>query len=255
MGYSLRSRNWRYTAWLLWDQRKRTPVWRYPPYGEELFDHRNDHETKDFDAFEAVNLATQKDTMSIRWKLFNALKYLVEGDVGGELAGGRGTDMTELSRLGIESWEENLPGHGPLPSEIITLLNKIDLLPPPFHENACGKDKKSSVAGIVSNITATNAGLGDVKWPLCDNQSLEEEQRMRVGDTVEVLQGYNKAEWIKYRVNEVLPRWTLRDEKGSALVLSEIGNQQQGKVRREVYVPSRLWPEGDDSVVYRRAAQ
>lgn len=39
MGYSLRSYKWRYSAWVLWDSNTTLPIWTYPPFGEELYEH------------------------------------------------------------------------------------------------------------------------------------------------------------------------------------------------------------------------
>lgn len=59
MGYTVRTPEWRYTAWLAWDGTKYNGDWdraiKAGPYAEELYDHAADDGT-DFDAFENVNL-------------------------------------------------------------------------------------------------------------------------------------------------------------------------------------------------------
>lgn len=43
MGYSIRTRNWRYTAWLELDTNSFLPSLHLPPLAEELYDHRQAH--------------------------------------------------------------------------------------------------------------------------------------------------------------------------------------------------------------------
>jgi len=140
MGYSLRTRDWRYTAWLLWDPNTTAPVWRYPPLHEELYDHRHDdddddddnyeepthHDSTDaaasvggsskgeahlaeegasttqFDAFEGVSLGRSPQWARLRFVLFLALRTLVERDVDGDLQGGRHIGLRGLVQLGQE---------------------------------------------------------------------------------------------------------------------------------------------------------
>jgi len=56
MGYSVRTENWRYTAWLHWDGANLVGDFSKSPVAVELYSHAGDTEA-DFDAFENVNLA------------------------------------------------------------------------------------------------------------------------------------------------------------------------------------------------------
>lgn len=58
MGYSLRTPEWRYTAWFLWNSTMLQPNWQALE-AEELYDHRSEaglSAPADFDAVEGVNL-------------------------------------------------------------------------------------------------------------------------------------------------------------------------------------------------------
>lgn len=55
MGYSIRTDNWRYTAWFHWDKATLASNWD-GPFAEELYDHTGDDST-DMDNFENENLA------------------------------------------------------------------------------------------------------------------------------------------------------------------------------------------------------
>ena len=58
MGYSLRTPEWRYTAWFLWNSTKLQPNWEAVE-AEELYDHRSEaglSAPADFDAVEGANL-------------------------------------------------------------------------------------------------------------------------------------------------------------------------------------------------------
>eukprot|EP01065_Artemidia_motanka_P017535 TRINITY_DN2098_c0_g1_i1.p1 TRINITY_DN2098_c0_g1~~TRINITY_DN2098_c0_g1_i1.p1 ORF type:complete len:645 (+),score=198.09 TRINITY_DN2098_c0_g1_i1:62-1936(+) len=59
MGYSLRSPEWRYTEWAVWDGAKLKPKWGTMPNATELYDHRGDtgKGVTVFDDFENENLA------------------------------------------------------------------------------------------------------------------------------------------------------------------------------------------------------
>ena len=56
MGYSLRSNEFRYTAWFHYDRRYCLPLIDAALFDEELYDHRNET-LKDFTHLEIVNLA------------------------------------------------------------------------------------------------------------------------------------------------------------------------------------------------------
>ena len=106
MGYSLRTERWRYTAWLLWDTNSTNPIWRYPPLGELIFDHRGDAANQStgpggFDAFEGESLARHPATGPLRWALFLSLKALVQGDANHELGGGRRLGLAGLAAKGL----------------------------------------------------------------------------------------------------------------------------------------------------------
>ena len=55
MGYSVRTNDWRYTAWLHWDGKHLVGDFSQPPIGVELYSHVGDDGT-DFDAFENENV-------------------------------------------------------------------------------------------------------------------------------------------------------------------------------------------------------
>lgn len=59
MGFTVRTADWRYTAWLKWNGTKLNGDWKSAestaPYAEELYDHAADDGT-DFNAYENVNL-------------------------------------------------------------------------------------------------------------------------------------------------------------------------------------------------------
>jgi hypothetical protein len=59
MGYSVRTPDWRYTEWEIWDGVKLAANWSAPPAARELYDHRNETAyPTDFDSdSETVNLA------------------------------------------------------------------------------------------------------------------------------------------------------------------------------------------------------
>jgi len=57
MGFSMRTKDWRYTEWAQWNGTSLTPHWGTNA-GVELYDHRGDGGT-DFDATENVNVAKQ----------------------------------------------------------------------------------------------------------------------------------------------------------------------------------------------------
>lgn len=247
MGYSLRTDKWRYTTWLLWDQLKRCPVWLYPPFGEELFDHSQDKNTADFDVYESANLANDEKTASIRWVLFNALKALVEGDSEGKLEGGRQLGITGLAKRGINSWITQ--GYNRLPAEIEHLLTKSGLLPPQFNVHNLHRSANRRNAAAIQFLPQCTS--------IDDSNTLTHEGEVRLGENIEVafmnksgiltpdLRGNVSRDrrdlhWMKYKVVDIIPRWTLRGEKGAALVLASNSKYLLGNL----HVPSIIWPEG-----------
>ena len=77
VGFSMRTKQWRYTEWPEWNGTSMTPVWANL-HGVELYNHDGDDGT-DFDAFENVNLASQpkyKETVKeLSQQLHSAFGY------------------------------------------------------------------------------------------------------------------------------------------------------------------------------------
>lgn len=63
MGYSLRTPQWRYTLWLVWDQVALVADWE-GPFEQELYAHVGDV-GKDMDSFENVNVASSTDPATV----------------------------------------------------------------------------------------------------------------------------------------------------------------------------------------------
>ena len=57
MGYSVRSAEWRFTLWAEWNGTSLCPEWHNAANKIELYDHRRDMETANFDDFENINVA------------------------------------------------------------------------------------------------------------------------------------------------------------------------------------------------------
>ena len=84
MGYSMRTADWRYTAWFRWlnstaaaSGRGPGPDLSAPPTGEELYDHRNDTAHYDVDNFEYVNFAATPAFKATRDQLLGRLTTVV----------------------------------------------------------------------------------------------------------------------------------------------------------------------------------
>ena len=81
MGYSVRSKDFRYTAYLHFDRKMQVPIWELPPYSEELYDHRADT-TADLGHRELVNVAKRPGmeqlTNSMKTNLINYLRHHVQ---------------------------------------------------------------------------------------------------------------------------------------------------------------------------------
>jgi hypothetical protein len=81
MGYSMRTKDYRYTAWLKMDVEKMMPIWEVAPLEEDLFDHRNET-LADFTHRETVNVAKRPGfelaIVALREKLLTFLKSEVK---------------------------------------------------------------------------------------------------------------------------------------------------------------------------------
>jgi hypothetical protein len=77
MGYSMRTNEYRYNAWLRMDTTKMIPNWDLPPLEEDLFDHRNET-LADFTHQETSSIAKRPGfetiVLELREKLVNFLK-------------------------------------------------------------------------------------------------------------------------------------------------------------------------------------
>ena len=59
MGYSIRSKDWRYTRWIRWDAVHLRGLWELNDFAQELYSHVGDTGT-DMDAWENENLVEQQ---------------------------------------------------------------------------------------------------------------------------------------------------------------------------------------------------
>lgn len=66
MGYTIKTKSYRYTVWLKFNVRTKTPKWK-KIIAEELYDHRNDRA-------ENINLADHGEYRIIKKVLFNLLR-------------------------------------------------------------------------------------------------------------------------------------------------------------------------------------
>ena len=78
MGMSVRTVDWRYTAWFAWNNVSFVPVWEgdqgSPPFAE-LYDHRGDDPTvTDFDADENENLSGRPELAYIEASLLQMIR-------------------------------------------------------------------------------------------------------------------------------------------------------------------------------------
>ena len=74
MGYSIRTRTWRFTEWYRWNGASLTPDWS-DIVGTELYSHAGD-DGSDFDAFENVN--QHEDFPQVADDLRDALRFLID---------------------------------------------------------------------------------------------------------------------------------------------------------------------------------
>ena len=86
MGYSVRTREWRYTEWRLWNNVTLTGEWDVPPIGTELYDHRNEKSfPTNFDLGENVNVFSQYNNSAIVETLAKQLRGLFVNDASPSL--------------------------------------------------------------------------------------------------------------------------------------------------------------------------
>ena len=76
MGYSVRSKDFRYTAYFHFDRKLQVPIWELPPASEELYDHRDDT-SADLGHKELVNIAKRPGFEELANSMkTNLIKYL-----------------------------------------------------------------------------------------------------------------------------------------------------------------------------------
>ena len=79
MGMSVRTMDWRYTAWYAWDNVSLIPVWEgtsegNPPFSE-MYDHRKEDPTvTNFDADENENLSGRSEYADIESSLLRMVR-------------------------------------------------------------------------------------------------------------------------------------------------------------------------------------
>ena len=80
MGYSMRTLDFRYTAWLHFNRTRMMTNWDLHPYEEELYDHRRER-AEDFTHLELDNLASLESyrdiVNSLRGKLLTYLRSTI----------------------------------------------------------------------------------------------------------------------------------------------------------------------------------
>lgn len=111
MGCSVRTQDYRYTAWMHWDGANLKGDFTRPPFAEELYSHVGDVES-DFDAFENVNLASDASHASVKAQMFATAK--AHWDTGAEapalLVGASSAPPSDKSsaeyRLQFEIWDD-----------------------------------------------------------------------------------------------------------------------------------------------------
>lgn len=78
MGYSLRTSDWRLTAWLPWDSDREAARWDVPPFGVELYPHANDTgNAVSYDTLEHINLAGNPQYAGVVQTLTAKLKTII----------------------------------------------------------------------------------------------------------------------------------------------------------------------------------
>jgi len=81
MGYSIRTNEWRYTEWRLWNKHALAGQWDVAPIGIELYDHRNEKVfPSNFDEGENINIISQYKNSSIVKVLAQRLKDMFDNE-------------------------------------------------------------------------------------------------------------------------------------------------------------------------------
>ena len=65
MGYSIRTMEWRFSIWAIWNATTLCPNWSSPANVFELYDHRDDTAAVDFDGTENVNVAGENENAAV----------------------------------------------------------------------------------------------------------------------------------------------------------------------------------------------
>jgi hypothetical protein len=80
MGYSIRTDEWRYTAWVPFNASTHTPEWAQAWGGEELYDHRDPrcNEKGSFDSCETRNMAKDVSLQLVRKELYAKMRSIVD---------------------------------------------------------------------------------------------------------------------------------------------------------------------------------
>jgi hypothetical protein len=238
---------------MLWDCETESAVWRSPPFGEELYDHSLDVDGDGYNKFEGQSSAKDPATAALRWQLFFALKGLVQGDSKFELQGGRYHEIKELAGLGLTDYSDDsgVPRVS-LPGWMETKLNSTGLLPPLHSEvsKLLLQDHSSEATQEYFKDLRSSESISGLSWPrpLSSKDFLMHslEPTIKPGDVVEVEQ---RGSWFKCPVVSVVPRVTLRNEIGAALVLKIFPGLGDRADKHDdlIHIPSRIWPEGDSS--------
>ncbi|EWM28099.1 iduronate-2-sulfatase [Nannochloropsis gaditana] len=80
MGYSMRTDEWRYTAWVPFNASTHTPEWTQAWGGEELYDHRDPrcNEKGNFDSCETRNMAKDVSLQLVKKELYAKMRSIVD---------------------------------------------------------------------------------------------------------------------------------------------------------------------------------
>ena len=79
MGYSVRTADWRYTEWRLWNNKTLSGKWDVTPIGIELYDHRNEVSfPTNFDVGENDNIISKYKNSKVVEELANLLKEMFD---------------------------------------------------------------------------------------------------------------------------------------------------------------------------------
>jgi hypothetical protein len=80
MGYSMRTLDYRYTAWLHFNRTGMIPYFDLQPFTEELYDHRREI-PEDFTHLELVNLAKDTRYEDARYSLYLKLITYLKNNI------------------------------------------------------------------------------------------------------------------------------------------------------------------------------